>query len=221
MRIESSVTTERAGKRLTILRGEPSTLPDIPRPLPPVPPTPEQIAAWKVLAASQPKVVQLHFGATVYDHRVSVVHWRHPDRPEVGYEAVVGLDFGVFAGMGDFTHKEVKHSLMLLHSNLPLALLSHPNFRVAPALPQVPAKGYVVTKGDPTDADGMHPLTALMDLYAAEEGQLLAAHAARLEHSRAAAAWRKANPVPEPTQRTFWLRPHRGSRYLKEKRGAQ
>ncbi len=214
MRVEGSVTRTLDGKRLTVLRGEPSALPEIPRQIGPVVPTLEEAADRNARAAARSRTVLLQIGATVYDHRVSVVHWRHPHFPEIAYEAVAGLDFGLFAGVVAFTHEEVAHSLILAHSNATLTAIRPIGGR-QPDLPEVANEAHVIVKGDPTDAAGMHPFTALMDLYAAEKVQLVTAHAARLRYLRDADAWRKANPAPEPAQRTFWLRPHRGSRYLK------
>lgn len=221
MRVESAVNRHIDGKRITVLRGEPSTLPDIPRPVAPRPPTPEEIAAREAFAARQPKTVFLQMGATVYDHRVSVVNWSHPARPEIRYEAVVGLDFSLFATITNFTHKNVPHHLVLMHHHLPTKVFERWG-RKAPELPGVAAEAWQVIQGNTADATGMAPFTALMDLYAVEKQQLLAANAAVKRNLADAQAWRQANPPPpEPAQRTFWLRPHRGSRYLQPEGGAR
>jgi hypothetical protein len=64
MQVEAATTRSLATHRITILRGEASTLPDIPPPPDPKPPVRG--------APGEPRYV-LSFGATVYDHRVSQV----------------------------------------------------------------------------------------------------------------------------------------------------
>ena len=214
MQVESTVTGEVDGKRITVLRGAPSTLPDIPSPVAEAPLAQEEAASRQVLVTDEPEPVTLQVGATVYDHRVSVVHWRNPGHPETGYEAVVGLDFALFANVTNFTHKEVPHQLLLMYSDVPTEQ-GEDSFEI----PQVETGSYRVTQGNPGDAAGMAPFTALMDLYAAEKAQLLAAHVARQKYFADAEAYRKAHPPVEPAQHTFWLRPHRGSRYLQAEGG--
>lgn len=76
---------------LTLARGEASTAPDLPPPPPPPPqaadpgpPTPEQIAR---------RLYDLrhtfNIGATIIDHRVSILHWTDPETRQP-YEAVCG-----------------------------------------------------------------------------------------------------------------------------------
>ena len=221
MRIEGAVTREMFGKRVTVIRGAPSTLPDIPREPAHDLLSAEETARRKELLARHPKPVFLHIGATVYDHQVSVVHWRHPTFPTVAYQAEVGFDFGIFANVGKFTHKNLPHNLLMMQSNVRTAALRRWRGD-PPEIPSVAPEASRITIGDATDAVGMSPFTALMDLYFAEREALLAANAARLEYLRDAEEWRKANPPPDPpSQRTFWLLPHRGSRYLQQEGGAR
>jgi len=222
MRVDSVVAVQKHGKRLTILRGEPSALPDIPIPVPPEPPTPEQIAARAAFAASLPRPVQLNFHGMVLEREaggnVSVIHWTHPESPRIAYQATVGLDIGVFSLVGNFHHQGRPHRLHLFSSRAPVA--AYQRWRgVDPTVLEVKDGAFLVTRGDPDDPTGMAPLFALISLYAAEKDQLIAGFAKLQQNQREAAAWYKANPQPEPAGYTLWLRPHRGSRYLNQKGG--
>ena len=55
----------------------------------------------------------------------------------------------------------------------------------------------------------------IRELIANEKSRLEIFQADLERHRKARAAWEKANPVP-PRDETFWIRPHRGSRYLME-----
>lgn len=106
MRVESSSTRKFPAHRITVLRGEPSKLADIPRGLPPAPPTAEEIAARQAFAARFPRPVTIQIRARVYDHEKSVVYWHHPEHVDQRYQAVVSLDFGVFVNVGRFVQRE-------------------------------------------------------------------------------------------------------------------
>lgn len=58
-------------------------------------------------------------------------------------------------------------------------------------------------------------LEAIQRYCIANKPQLEAMRAARDQYRADAEAWRKANP-PKPQNHTIILRPHRGSRYLKD-----
>jgi hypothetical protein len=224
MRVESSVAVEKHGKRLTILRGEPSTLPDIPIPVPPEPLSPEQIAARAAFAASLPKPVQLNLHGMVLEREaggnVSILHWTHPKDPRNAYQATVGLDIGVFSLVGNFQHQGRPHRLHLFSSRVPAA--AYQRWRgVEATFLEVENSSFLITRGNPDDPVGMAPLLALISLYAAEKDQLIAGFEKLQQNQREAAAWHKANPQPEPAEYTLWLRPHRGSRYLDQKGGAR
>ena len=73
----------------------------------------------------------------------------------------------------------------------------------------------MILKGNPADAAGIAPLAKLLDLYKIEKDTLLKARAERLQAQLESDEWQKRNPASqEPKSHTFWLRPHRGSRYL-------
>ncbi len=214
IRIDASVTVPTKNSRtLTIQRGEPSTKPDLPPPPPPppfvqpTPLTPEQIARqiWE-------RRHNLTLGATIYDHKVSVVNWTDPETL-THYEAVCGFDIGLLAGVGGLVHKGENYRIFLIHSHFSTAAARRLTSQWLPKLPMVAQGQIVVIHGDPTDQVATTPMSVIKDIIAAEEPRLLAFQAARETYFAASAAWHAAHP-PIPRDQTFILRPHRGSRYL-------
>ncbi len=210
MRIESSVTRRAAdGTRLTIQRGEPSTEPDLPPPPPPPPfVAPRELTAEETASLLYQRRHFLNLGATIYDHRASVVNWTHPDTGAI-YQALCGFDLGLLAGIGSFIHEEETYQLFLAHSHIDTPVVR----RFIPLAPDVPDGAILITHGDPNDVIGTAPVVILHQLIAAEKDRLEAYQQARLEYQRAYQAWHAANP-PVPRDETIILRPHRGSRYL-------
>lgn len=80
MKVEAATTRKLPTHQITVLRGEASTLPDIPPPPEPKPSVPGRVGERHYL---------LSFGATVYDHRISHVRWFDP-RTEKHFEAWCG-----------------------------------------------------------------------------------------------------------------------------------
>jgi hypothetical protein len=218
MRIDSSVTVPtKSAKTLTILRGEASTQPDLPPP-PPAPPhvelrdpTPEEIAQriWHHRH-------NFNFGATVYDHKVSVINWTDQESL-VRYEAVCGFDIGLLAGIGSFIHHGEDYSFFLLHSHIDTTWEQRLTRSWKLPIPMVEPGQIRITKGDVEDTTATAPMTIIKEIIAAEMPRLLAYQAQRKTYSAASAAWHAANP-PIPRDETFILRPHRGSRYLSNPR---
>ena len=123
VRVDAAVTLlSKNARTLTLQRGEPSTEPDLPPPPPPPPyvephkPTPEEIAQriWQHRH-------NLNLGATIFDHKISVVNWTDQESL-VYYEAACGFDIGLLAGVGDFVHKGEEYSLFLMHSDFDTTL---------------------------------------------------------------------------------------------------
>lgn len=214
MRVHAAVTHPTSnGKTLTLLRGQASTLPDIPPPPVPQPQVTHELTPEEIARNTHLRRHSLMIGATVYDHSVSTVQWQHPDTGEF-YEAVCGFDLGLLAGIGEFKHDGDSYSLMLIHSDLNRATLHRFSKKVFPDLPEVMPHSVLIVKGDPLDPVGTAPITVLRDVIACEINRLLPYQADRRHYQQAAAAWEKEHP-PIPRDETFWLRPHRGSRYLK------
>jgi hypothetical protein len=213
MRIDSTVTVPTASScMLTVIRGEASTLPDIPVPLVPVlretlPLTPEDMARH-----TDQRRHTLQLGATVFDHRLSVIRWQHPDTGE-SYEAVCGFDVSLLSGIGQFVRDGEIYSLMLMHSEYDTGHFRNAILRMFPDLPEVPPDAITFTKGNPKDPIGTTPVTLIKDLIASEKSHLTTYQEKRRIYQQDAASWKKSHPVL-PRDETIWLRPHRGSRYL-------
>ncbi len=224
MRIEAVTSKAFPDRRVTVVRGEASTLPDIPDPVAAEGRSTDVDASHQtaVLANHSPLVL-LQLSATIYDHKTSLVNWRHPGNSEISYEAVVGMDVGIFANVGIFVHKDVRHNVLLLHTVVDTAAVKRlkPTWS-GPQIPEVAEGNYIVTSGNEDDLAGMAPLTKLLDLFAAERDRLIEANEARIKYHRDAEEWRKQNSsANQPTERIFWIRPHRGSRYLQAQGGAR
>jgi hypothetical protein len=209
IRIDASVTRRAAdGTRLTLQRGEPSTEPDLPPPpLPPPFVAPRELTAEEMASLLYQRRHFLNLGATIYDHRASVVNWTHPDTGAL-YQALCGFDLGLLAGIGSFIHEEETYQIFLAHSHIDTPVVR----RFIPLAPDVPDGAILITRGDPNDIIGTAPVVILHQLITAEKDRLEAYQQARLEYQRAYQAWHAANP-PVPRDQTIILRPHRGSRY--------
>ena len=217
MEIESRKVFEVGGRRFTAIRGEASTLPEIPE-LKATVDLEEGTFVSRELFDGYQAPVFLWMAATVFDREVSRVTWSHPKFPKQQYEAIVGLDFSLFSSVSKFSHGGNTFQLLLLSSFLDTKERDFHGrpFRF-PDPPQCEPGEFRIVKGRAEDRDGVAPLMALMALYEAEESRLVAAQNHRLRVQKQAEEWRKANPPePEPRNVTIWVRPHRGSRYLRE-----
>jgi hypothetical protein len=219
VRVDASVTRpSKNGRTLTIQRGEPSTKPDLPPPPPPPPyvepsePTPEEIARriWH-------QRHNLNFGATVFDDKISLVNWTDPIS-FVRYEAVCGFDIGLLAGVGNFIHKGEEYSLFFLHSDFDTTEIRNFANQWKLKIPDVAPGEILFTRGDANDSAATAPMTVIKEIIAAETPRLLAYQSAREAHAAASSAWHAANPSLARDE-TYILRPHRGSRYLKQEDG--
>ena len=226
VRVDAAVThLSKNDRTLTLQRGEPSTEPDLPPPPPPPPyvephePTPEEIAQriWEHRH-------NLNLGATVYDHKISVVNWTDQES-HVHYEAVCGFDIGLLAGVGNFVHKGENYSLFLMHGDFDTTMLRRfaSNWHLNQWLLKIPAVApgdILITRGDVKDTAATASMTVAKEIIAAETPRLLPYQAARTTYQAACGAWHAAHP-PIPRDETFILRPHRGSRYLPDAKQTQ
>jgi len=205
------VVRDENGQTTTLQRGQASMAPDLPEPEPT--PEPSPIASSRPM----PKVVLINLGGTVYDHRVSVVHWQNPLTREA-YEAVLGFDISLVAPIHTFIREGVTHrsNLFLSHSDTTnrmaqrLAALGRPI-----QVPEIAPDAYRLTKGDPADPAVLAPIVALRDLYLSEKPRLEKLRDNIAEYQADAKAWADANP-PVKEAPVFWFKPHRNSRYLTE-----
>ena len=214
MRVDAAVTVPlRNTKTLTLLRGEASTLPDIPPPVVIQPHEPRVLTPEEIESNTYYSRHTLSIGGSIYYHLTSHVQWRHPDTGEA-YEAVCGFDLGLLGGVGEFLHDGESYHLMLMCYDLNSKTLRRFARNPVPALPEVLPDAILIVKGNPLDPIGTAHILVLRDVIANEKTRLLTFQADRLRYQQTSAAWQKANP-PIPRDETYWIRPHRGSRHLK------
>jgi hypothetical protein len=213
MRVDSAVTVPSGNScTLTIIRGQASTLPDIPEPVIIAPRPARKLTPEELTRAAEERRRRLNFSAEVYDTGVSIIRWRHPDHEEF-YEAVCGFNVNLLAGIGQFVSDGKTYQLFFLppgvRSTVPRRFSKIPIPKPPEALPDT----IVITRGNANDPVGAATATLLRDLIISEKSRLIVYQQKRIIHQQAAAAWEKAHPVL-PRDETVWLRPHRGSRYL-------
>lgn len=204
MMVEAATTRQLPTHQITVLRGQASTLPDIPPPPEPKPFVPARIGE---------PYYHLTFGATVYDHEISHVRWFDP-RTKKNFEAWCAWDWTLLSPASSIKLGDRVRSISLVASNI--NTVTQGNFRPIakiPAHPVLAENGFVIGKGDVNDAEATRVLTMVRDYYIKNKGRLLQIRRAQEEYRAGSAAWHAANP-PKPEDHTFWLKPHRGSRYL-------
>jgi len=213
IQVKATTTRSLPTHQVTVLRGEASTLPDIPPPpdtKPPVRGVP-----------SEPRHL-LSFGATVYDHRLSHVKWRDP-RTGKQFEAWCGWDWTLLSPMPEIDLGERVATSFLIASNIDTTAARRRASRAGlefklPQHPDLVEGAFSITTGDQADPEASKALATIRDFYLTHQERLRQIQQAREEYQAAAAAWHAAHP-PKPQSHTFWLKPHRGSRYLKEQGG--
>ena len=174
-------------------------------------PTPEEIAArraaWLANRRAHPLVI-LSLSGTVYDHKATLLRWRHGDEE---YEAWSNVDFNLMRGVfsvqaGDTTY----HIFMMLGDESTAPRRTRSGIVITPKVPQIPPlpeePGFVVVKGNPQNEDVILGIRQLHELYINNREQLAAAYENRLRYQEAAQAWEKAHP-PQPENVTIrWWR---------------
>ena len=178
---------------VTILRGEPSTLPDIPESPPP---------AEQSREAPQEPVEPSHLlfinGSTYGDALSRIEIWNPVTRTR--HIAWCGWDVSLIAPFHEVIHDGKSHAILM---------------GIGPGVagdnpPKVEPGSILVPDGDEYTAS---VLTSLRDACFENLPKLLELKAAREQFQKDAAAWHAANP-PRPQNHTIWFKPHRGSRYL-------
>lgn len=208
-----STFSGKSATSIAVIRGQASTLPDLPPPpepkpqLPALPLSEEKLAriAWQRLHTFQ-------LGGTVYDHRVSTVQWTHPVT-RAPYQAICGFDIGLVSGLGEFVHNDERYRLQTMFTSISTAGFRRIGRPLAREIPRVSPDTILVTKGDSKDPVGTSPITLIKQLIDSEKDRLITYQAARQTYQRDYAVWAAAHP-PVPRDETILLRPHRGSRYL-------
>ena len=211
MVIKSSTVLKLPTHQITVLRGGSSTLPDIP-----VPPIPKPSPLGPV---GEPRYL-VSIGAMVYDHRVSQVTWWNPKTRET-FEAWCGWDWTLLSPLPQI---EIGNQLSYFHLS-PFNIDTTAKVRFGrefemPAHPEVAPDGFVITQGDPNDHSAVAILGTFRDYYLKHKPRLILIQKAQEQYQAEAEAWHAAHP-PKPESHTFWLKPHRGSRYLAKDGGGR
>ncbi len=213
MRVDDTVSVPTAaGHTLTVLRGEASTLPDIPAPVVMEQRPPRELTAEELARRTEARRLRLHFSAQVHPNGVSVIRWQHPDTEEP-YEAICGFDVNLLAGLGRFSSDGKIYQLDFIPPGVvPTDRRPFPKLP-APTPPEAAPDTVTPTPGHADDPIGTATARLLPDLTASEKSRLPDYQEKRAAWQQAAIAWEKAHPI-HPRDGTLWLRPHRGSRYL-------
>ncbi len=191
--VKGSTVADFGTHRVTILRGEPSTLPDIPEP----PPLAEQ-SREAPQEPVEPSHLLLISGSTYGDALSRIEIWNPASRTR--HIAWCGWDVSLIAPFHEVIHDGKSHFLLM---------------GIGPGepredMPEVQPGSILIPDGDEYTAA---ILTTLRDACHENLPKLRELKAAREKYQQDAEAWRAANP-PRPQNHTIWLKPHRGSRYL-------
>ena len=209
MKIEAATSRKLPTHQITVIRSEASTLPDIPPP-----PEPKPFVQGPI---GEPHYL-LSFGASVYDHRISHVKWYDP-RTKENFEAWCAWDWTLLSPFPEIKIGERISSFHLFASNTDTdRRLRFGRGWEMPEHPELEDLAIAIIKGDTNDAEAIRILSTFRDYYIKHKDRLILIQKAREEYQAAAAAWHSAHP-PKPENHTFWLKPHRGSRYLKQEGG--
>ena len=209
MVVKASTVTPSPTHQITLIRGEDSTSPDIP---------PPPISKQTVPGHEGKPRYLVSFGATVYDRSLSHVKWTNPETKEF-FEAWCGWDFTLLSPIPQIEIGENFSYLYLSASNINTDKKLHFERQTdIPAHPEVIADSFAISKGDANNPEAQILLSTLRDYYLRHKARLILIKNAQEEYQAAAAAWHAANP-PKPENHTFWLKPHRGSRYLTKEGG--
>ena len=211
MIVKSSTVLNLPTHQITVLRGVFSTLPDIP---PPPIPKPSRLEP-----VGEPRYV-VSIGATVYNHRISHVRWWNPKTRET-FEAWCGWDWTLLSPLPQIQIGNQLSHFHLSSFNIDTAAKVRFGRKLeTPAHPEVAPDGFVITKGNSADPSALALLSTLRDYYLKHKPRLILIQKAQQQYQAEAAAWHAAHP-PKPESHTFWLKPHRGSRYLAKDGGGQ
>ena len=213
MRIDSAITLPAKNSRtLTIIRGEASTLPDIPIPPKPILQERRALTPEELARNADERRHHLHFNAEVHENGVSVIRWQHPDTGEA-YEAICGFDVNLLAGLGQFTSDGKNYQLSFMPPGV-VPSARRPFSKLPVPKPPEAAPGTIaITRGNANDPVGNATATLLRDFITSEKSRLTTYQENRATYQQASAAWGKSHATA-PRDETIWLRPHRGSRYL-------
>lgn len=203
--VRGSTVAEFPTHRISILRGEPSSLPDVPAPK-----SAEVTKVARVPIGGVERDFQLSISGFTYDKGISRVEVWNPFT-KTRHIAWCGWDVSLLAPYHQIPFQGKLRTLHLMVAAVDTSKWRNGSAFLRGKTDPVPAPGEIlVPDGDVFVTD---LLTSLKDLHLRNRPKLEAIRAAA-EQSRAdAAAWHAANP-PQPQDHTIWLKPHRGNRYL-------
>jgi hypothetical protein len=201
MSVKGSTTADFGTHRITILRGEPSTLPDIPKPPPPVETTLEISSA----PAEHVRFLLIS-GSTFGDNLSHVEIWNPVTHTR--HTAWCGWDVSLIAPIHEITYQGKVHAILMGVGSADITKAKGPGVEVKPG-------SILVPDGDEYTAS---ILTSLRETCLANLSQLRKIKAAREQYQKDSDEWKAANP-PRSQNHTIWIKPHRGSRYLPKTNG--
>jgi hypothetical protein len=207
MEVKASTTADFGTHRITILRGAPSTLPDMPKPPPPV------IQSRNAAIEPTEPHYTLFIGGSAYSDTLSHVHIWNPFTGKQ-HDAWCGWDVSLLSPFQEIIHDGKKYNLFMgvCEADLPEKTNTATDKR-----PEVKPGSIVVPDGDAYTAA---LLTSMRAACNENMPKLLELQAARQQYQRDYEAWKAANPQ-RPQNHTIWIKPHRGSRYLNNSTAAQ
>ncbi len=206
--VEARSVLQAGSHRLDLLRGAPSELPDLPEPVA----AEARIGLPSLSEHPTTATVTLGLSVVIYDHQLSHLRWRDPRNGEV-FEAWCAWDWELVSPIGQLTGDRFD---CIILSTPEIVITTHPGRPQAaiPSHPQLAPGTFQLVSGSADSPLGAAFLEAYRRHLSANRPQLEAVLAARRQAAADAAAWREANPGTVRDS-TVWLRPHRGSRYLK------
>jgi len=208
--VEEQSVVQKPTHTITLVRGEPSTLPDIP-------PPPERVERLETLPLTphRPNFV-LGLSVTIYDRQLSHLKWHDPETKEE-FEAWCGWDWGLVGPMQEIENERIAYHLFYSPWYVDTTKLDALGRRqVIPEHPAVGIDQFVITVGNADAPAGKPFIEAVQRYCTANRHQLEQLRVARDQYRADAEAWKAANPT-RPRNHTIALRPHRGSRYLQDR----
>ena len=195
-------------RKMVIQRVSPPVLPAPPEAKPPIPLDPEVVARrrewWLANGPLETRILSVR--ALIYDNGISLLRWSYvsPEGEWKSYEAWSGTDFSSLWIVPDF---ELNRTRYFLFPSVMSASLRFSGARPPPG-PLVFEKdspGYILIKGDPTDARALEPINALHQIYKEQGLDYAVIWTEQKRIWDEDAEWRKANPpVPQDTVIQFW-----------------
>ena len=239
-KVEDTAVRQLPDRKVTIHRVEDPNLPPLPEP--PEPPGEEELEAMRqspeyqaLLAKAREHYRKFRYAfvsATVIDHERTRLWWWVPGDLERkteprSFRAWSNVDFFHLGGFGSYEYDGVEYMLIMGLGGTTTEEMKEWQRLAAergvevemPVIPELPVDqpGYVVTEGDPADAEGMAVMDGLHALYAKEKERLAAAYEGREQARIEREAYLKANP---PKPKDLILRYWRGKRQQPRQRGS-